>query len=241
MLLNSFDIFAWILTKRDTGIKTLRLLGFSSVTSLWGTLGLLFSHHTSTSDKSLIAAKLGLLAATWLSGVVLFAKTDTDVVMHSISSYNVTAGIGSFQGAYVSEFLQQLQETNAGYNQTILPYSIITSSSQLTINSRHSLKTAPVDCNKTQECDSYLLPGGLAMSTPWPPTDHADYPLITIHGAPATQIDFERNLEPEPSFDIAQDCLVFGSQGFVVGMQFCLAKSTSIADALVAGMYGAYH
>ena len=220
---------------KESGIRTLRLLGISSTTGLTGTLSLLIDRHVTIVDRLVIAGKLLLLVTTWLSGVVLFMKTDIVVINKTSSIYNVTAGVGMFRGSYVSKFLQQLQETNAGL--TTLPYSIITTASQLTLNSRHSITTSSVTCTSPKDCNAYLLPGGLMSSTPWPPVDHEDHPLITIHDAPASQLDFERIWPSDETqlFNDAQDCRVFGSDGFRVGMKFCLAQNQSEPDSLLAG------
>ena len=234
-LLKAFDVIAWILIKKSVGIRTLRLLGLSSATATWGVLGLLFSKHTKALDKMAAAAKITLITMMWASGILLFAKTKVTQVNQTISTYNVTAGVGIFRGAYVAEFLERLQTTNAGYNLSILPYSIITTASHLVVNPIHSLTTVPVSCDKGKRCDSYLMPGGLIMSTPWPPSNHEDYPTITIYDAPATQIDFVRNGEQENMFIDSRDCLVYGSDDFVIGMQFCLAESTIRPGSLRAG------
>lgn len=44
----ALDTVAWILTKKDAGTRTLRLLGLSSTTGLWGVMGLLVSFQIST-------------------------------------------------------------------------------------------------------------------------------------------------------------------------------------------------
>ena len=235
LLFESFDMIGWMLAKRDSGVKTIRLLGISSMTGVTGASGLIFSKHTTVVDKILIAAKLLLLAGSWVSGLLLFAKTSITSVNNTISTYNVTAGIGSFRGAFVPEFLQQLQNTNAGYDKTVLPYSIITTASQLTINSRYAVTTKPVGCDSPRDCNSYLFPGALMQATPFPPTDNEDYPTITIHNAPATQLDFRRIYESEQTFNEAEDCRTFGADGFLVGMKFCLAEMETQSNSLLAG------
>jgi hypothetical protein len=217
------------------GIRTLRLLGLSSTTGIVGILGLLFSKHVKALDKVFAATKITLITMTWATGIVLFARTKITLVNKTISTYNVTAGVGIFRGAYVAEFLEQLESTNSGYNLSVLPYSIITTAAHLVTNPSHSLTTTPVNCNAGKRCYSYLMPGGLLMSTPWPPTDHEDYPTITIYNAPAIQIDFLRDTEEEDSFIDAKDCLVYGSDEFVIGMKFCLAESKAKPDSLFAG------
>jgi hypothetical protein len=92
-----------------------------------------------------------------------------------------------------------------------------------------------VHCDESRLCDSYLLPGGLASSTPWPPTDYTDYPTITLHNAPATQLDFKRVLDHDQSLTDARDYLVFGAKDLGIGIQFCLVGSTQNKDSLLAG------
>jgi hypothetical protein len=235
MLSNAFDVILWILTKRKAGIRTLRLLSLSSVTGLWGTLGLTFSQHSHYSEKLVASAKLLLIVCTWLSGILLFARTKITVVNQTVATYDVTAGVGIFRGSYVSEFIDALQDANAGYNNTILPYSIITTASQLVTNPTHVFTTEPVDCNQGKACMSYLLPGGLIMATPLQPLDHEDYPTITIHQAPAAQLDFEKVVEQQQLFDDANDCMVFGSDDWAYGVQLCLAEDVRRPDSLIAG------
>lgn len=161
------------------------------------------------------------------------------MVNKTLFTYNVTAGIGAFRGSYVASFLDELRTVNGisdNDNESILPYSIITTASNLVINAMHSVTSTPISCEgQNRRCNSYLLPGGLRMATPWPPTDNEDYPTITISNAPATQIDFLRNMEQEQMFDDTQDCLVFGSEKYRVGIQFCLSESRTRPDALLAG------
>lgn len=163
------------------------------------------------------------------------------MVNKTVFTYNVTAGVGALRGSYVASFLEQLRTTNglsANDEESILPYSIITTASNMVVNTMHSIATVPISCRQEQKgCSSYLIPGGLVMSTPWPPTDHEDCPTITIYNAPATQIDFMRNMEQEQMFDDTQDCSVFGSSGFKIGVRFCLAESKNKSDALLAGRF----
>jgi hypothetical protein len=235
MLSNAFDVILWILAKRKSGVRTLRLLSLSSVTGLWGTLGLIFSQHSHHSDRLVASSRLLLTACTWLSGILLFARTQITVVNQTISIYDVTAGVGIFRGSYVSEFIDALQSVNAGYNHTILPYSILTTASHLVTNPTHAFTTEPVHCNTGKACMSYLLPGGLIMATPLQPLDHDDYPAITIHHAPAAHLEFEKVVEQQQLFDDADDCMVFGSDDWTYGVQLCLTKDVRRPDSLLAG------
>jgi len=235
MLHNALDIIVWVLSKKRSGIRTLRLLALSSATGPWGTLGLLFSRQISFADRTMTLVKVLLLVMSWLSGILLFAKTSIVIVNKTASEYDATSGVGIFRGSYVSEFLQELQSASPSHNATIIPYSAMIRASQLVTHPAHSMTIKPVDCDDPRLCDSYLLPGGLASSTPWPPTDHTDYPSITLHDAPAVQLDFKRVLDYEQRFSDAEDCSVFGADDSNVGIQFCLAESTQKSDSLLAG------
>ena len=237
----AFDILAWLLIKRDTGVRTIHLLGLSSVTGISGTFGILFSKHARGLERITAATKLVLLTMIWVSGILLFAKTEVISVNSTIYTYAVTAGIGPFRSAYVDEYLGRLQAENRNYEHTLLPYSIMATAANLINNPIYSTATDPISCSPNERCSSFLMPGGLVTSTPWPPVGRAEYPTITIYHAPATQIDFVRILEQPESFNVSRDCLVYGSDGqdgFRVAMQFCLARSKTKRDALEAGKWG---
>lgn len=237
MLLNSFDMIVWMLAKRGSGLKTLRMLSLSSTTGLWGTMESVFSAKIDAVGKIFAVFKLALLVMTWLSGILLFARTQIVTVNKTAYTYNVSAGVGPFRGTYVEEFLHELQRLNGFPKATILPYYIMIYASQIIINPIHSWTSDPIECEGDKSCDSYLLPGGLALATPWPPTGHDEYPTTTIYSAPATQIDFQRVTDNKQRFDDPNDCILYGSPEVNIGIQFCLTKSTSSEGSLLAGKY----
>ncbi|KIW23718.1 hypothetical protein, variant [Cladophialophora immunda] len=236
ILLKSFEMVQWALAAREDGVGSLCLLGLSPTSSILGTLQLVCSRRARWMDRAAASARVILLAAIWISGVVLFARTRLVVEYESVKTYNVTAGVGEFNGSYIPEYLQQFQDTNAGYNYSVLPYSTVVTASNLVVNPMHSTAIDPVICASGRVCHGYLMSGGLIMTTPWPPTDYPSYPVVTIRDAPSTQIDFVRGIHNDTFVD-SEDCLVFGADGFLIGIKFCLARSQSAPGSLFAGVF----
>ena len=235
ILLKSFENLQWTFSSRANGVSSLCLLGLSPTSDSLGTLGLVFSRHARWTDRLAATGRISLLTAIWVSGVVLFARTQLVVVYESVMSYNVAAGVGQFNGSYVAEYLKQFQDIDSGYNYVVLPYSTLVTASNLIVNTMHSTAIDPVTCEDTRVCQSYLLSGGLIMTTPWPPINFTSYPVITIHNVPSIQIDFARGVYNDTFID-TRDCAVFGKAGFTIGMKFCLARSNSTVGSLISGM-----
>jgi hypothetical protein len=152
-----------------------------------------------------------------------------------VYTYNVTAGVGPFNGSYVRSYVQQLQNLDPQYKYQVVPYSIYAIVYNLVVNPMHSLVSSPVRCGAGTACDSYLLTGGLVMTTPWPPINYTENPLVEIYNASATQIDFERGLRPGDAFSDADDCSVYGAPDFLIGMQVCIAESRVAPGSIMAG------
>ncbi|KAI9766721.1 MAG: hypothetical protein M1840_006365 [Geoglossum simile] len=175
------------------------------------------------------------MAAVWLSGVLLFVKTTLATAHDPIHTYDATAGVGQFNGSYVKPFFEKLQNPNPEYRYRVMPYSIHAIVYNLVVNSLYSTVSPPINC-EGRNCDSYLLTGGLIMATPLPPTIYPSYPLILIHDVPASQLEFRRGLSDEDTFSEG-DCTVYGSEGFLIGVRFCVANSRVAHGSLIAGIY----
>lgn len=143
---------------------------------------------------------------------MLFARTQLIVVYESVMSYNVTAGVGRFDGSYVLDFVKQFRESNPGYEYVIVPYSVLVMASNLALNPMYSTPINPVTCRDYKACQSYLLSGGLSMTRPSPPTNYTSCPVITIRNVPSIQIDFMRGIHND-TFNDTQDCAAFGEAG----------------------------
>ena len=235
-MLKAFEVLLWALSDRQKGVRALQVLGLSPTSGILGTFRLALSKNAKPIDRIAAVARMGFAAAIWVSGVLLFARTQLMTVYKSVQTYNVTAGVGQFNGSYVAPYLQQFQTTNPGYEYTVLPYSTIVTASGLVVNPMHSTAISPVTCDKGRTCHGYLISGGLIMTTPWPPTNWTSYPVVTIQKVPAIQIDFINGLYND-SFVDSEDCTVFGADEFLIGMKFCLANSRSSPGSVIAGKY----
>lgn len=234
VLLTSFGFIQWALTSRDDGVSSLCLLGLSPSSGYLGTLGLAASRHSRVVDRLAAGGRISLVTAIWIAGLLLFAKTQLTTVYESVDSYAATGGVGRFNGSYIPEYLQRYKNNNDDYSLAVLPYSTINTASNLVVNPMHSTAISPVSCEQGRICHSYLLSGGLIMTTPWPPTNYTAYPVISLQSIPATHIDFVRGIHND-TFNDAEDCEVFGDAGFLIAMKFCLARSVSSPGSLIAG------
>jgi len=175
-----------------------------------------------------------LFVSVWLSGVLLFIKTSLVTSYNPVYLYDVTAGVGRFNASSVPEYLEFLQSLTPEYNKTVVPYSIYSMVQGLVVNKMHSVASPSVNCGD-RVCDSYLFTGGLIMTTPLPPTSFPEYPVIQVHDAPTTQLEFSRGLEGNDSFEDG-DCSVFGAEGYLIAIRLCVAHSRADAGAITAGM-----
>lgn len=66
--------------------------------------------------------------------------------------------------------------------------------------------------------------------TPQPSADST----IIIYDAPGTQIDFAQGLDASDQF-LSQDCIVYGNDNSLVGVEFCLAMSQASEGSILAG------
>ena len=155
-----------------------------------------------------------------------------------VHTYEVTAGVGAFNGSYVHSFLEGLQSSQPGYVHTIVPFNLMAMSYNLVGNPMQATIADPIDksCGSTDSpCDSYLFTGGLSMTTPWPPMGYSSYPLINIYNLPATQIEFTRGFKNSHSFSNSE-CAVYGSAGVLVGVRLCASENPQMYGSYLAGM-----
>ncbi|KAI1967016.1 hypothetical protein LOZ58_000509 [Ophidiomyces ophidiicola] len=230
-----FELIQWALTGRNGGLYLLSLLGLSPTTGAWGATQIVFAKGARIFDRLWPALRLFLTAAVWLSGVLLFANTSLATGYDALYSYNVTAGVGQFNGSFVEPYLQKLQNLTPEYPYRIISYTTLSTAYNLVVNPMHSVIIPPISC-KEDGCDSYLLSGGLVMTTPWPPTDHPSHPVIQIYNVPSTQIEFRRNIDEGESF-LNDDCTMFGDQSSLIGIKLCLAHSRKVNGSVIAGKY----
>jgi hypothetical protein len=141
-------------------------------------------------------------------------------------TFNATAGTGSFNGSFVAP-------TIASVNGSV-SYWILATSTTFLNNPQFSAMIGSVFCSANEvSCESYLLPGGLQSLSPDPPSSNLD-PVVVVHNALASQVEF--TMGPEENYLFApSDCVVYGDDRYLVGLQMCLAPSLAINGSIVAG------
>lgn len=146
-------------------------------------------------------------------------------------TYNVTAGVGTFNASYVAPFLDYLQLISPGYNYRVLPYNYYAVVFNLVIDPTYSGPSSPV--NYFGDDFSYLLTGGLQMATPWTPSGYEDYPLVKIEHIPSVQLDFS-SFETDVFHN--DDCSVYGQDTTAIGVRLCVTGNVQ-TGIIYAGMY----
>ncbi len=159
--------------------------------------------------------------------------TSLEVIYEPRYTYALRAGVGQFRGNYVEPYIKQFNTMNPGYAARVVPYSNLAIVHDLVVNPIHSVISQPINCT-TESCDSYLLPGGLALTTPWPPTNFSQQPVIAIHSTIGMQLDFQEGLLPGDTFN-EEDCDVFGQANVLIGIRSCVGRSKVKTGALIAG------
>lgn len=165
------------------------------------------------------------------SSNAFLVSTSTVVPYKPTDAFAVTAGTGHFNGSFVWPFLQK--------NSALLPYWALAATYNFVSNSLFSIPINSVspDCFTTcARCDSYLLPGGtyLMYPQPQPLLESDEDSTILIRDAPAMQLDFTKGLHNSDEF-LSGDCKVYPDESNHVGVEFCLAKSRTTQDSLIAG------
>ncbi|KAF4609463.1 hypothetical protein G7Y89_g15853 [Cudoniella acicularis] len=155
-LLNFTASGVFALTACRDGTSCNQLLGISPTTGVLGTLGTVLSRHSKFTDRARLIFKLAILLATWLFRILLFIRAvSLATSFDPIYKYNVTAGVGQFNGSYVISYLQHLQDLEPDYPYIILPYNMLAIAYNLVGNSMHASVVPSID--KTCESDSNRL------------------------------------------------------------------------------------
>lgn len=154
-------------------------------------------------------------------------KTSTTIAYYKLSTFDVTAGTGRFNGSLVEPLV-------AEYEQQI-PFGVLASTYNFVTNSQFSVTFQSPSCpESSSQCDSYLLPGGTYLMYPPFATAQSISHTVIIHDAPGTQINFTKGLDPGDEF-LADECSVYGSDESLVGVYFCMAMSRKTKGAIRAG------
>ncbi|PMD53218.1 uncharacterized protein K444DRAFT_703764, partial [Hyaloscypha bicolor E] len=241
-LSNAFGPIQWALISDGKSIKCPQLLGISPATGAMGVLGLLVDTQSRAVERSWAFLRIFIIVASWLTGILLFLKTELIIEYDPVHTYEVTAGVGAFNGSYVHSFLEGLQSSQPGYVHTIAPFILMAMSYNLVGNPMQATIAESINksCGSTDSpCDSDLFTGGLSMTTPWPPMGYSSYPLINIYNLPATQIEFTRGIKNSHSFSNSE-CAVYGSAGVLVGVRLSGMKFPSLARRKILKFLGIY-
>ncbi|KAL4939924.1 hypothetical protein BDV06DRAFT_197802 [Aspergillus oleicola] len=244
ILFSLFEALNWTLIGRETGLSSISAIGLSPTTGVIGAIKIIFSRCSQFPDRVWPLLRLVLMIILWVSGIILFADTSVGVAYKPVFDYRVAAGVGRFNGSYVHSYIQLLQDREAGYPYAIVPYTVQAMVNNLVTTPMHTVagKPVPVAACADNDCESYLLPGGLMTTTPWPPTNYSSAPVVQINNAPTVQLDFASGLSGH-SFS-EDDCTVYGNSTTYVGINVCLGASRTFNGSFAAGLYvcpdGAY-
>ena len=172
-----------------------------------------------------------LLSAKLKRGSHFLVRTSFITVYDTAVSYNVTAGVGPFNGSLVRPFLSYVSSLSPEYPFKVIPYSYYAVVYNLVANSMFSTVAAPLGCHG-ERCAAYLLSGGVIMATPWIPAGNDSYPMVKLDMVPSMQLEFsgQRSLAFED-----QDCESFGADDTRIGIRLCVAADSASAGTIQAG------
>ncbi|ORY00364.1 hypothetical protein BCR34DRAFT_494609 [Clohesyomyces aquaticus] len=224
-LLQAFETLTWTLASRSTGLSILNFLSLAPTTSMFGGLALGFRNDVPTFGRIASWSKLYFTTTCWLAGVLLFIRTSFSTVYESGVPYIATAGTGPFNGSLVKPTLKD----NGGS----ISYSILATAPSFLQNPQFAISVQPVKCLPGKEhCESYLLPGGLMAVSSNIPNGTSD-PLIIIHDAPASQVEF-RTEGAGNAFSSSVNCSTFGDRD--IGIRLCLQPSVIYNGSVDVGI-----
>ncbi|KAF2267579.1 hypothetical protein CC78DRAFT_591957 [Lojkania enalia] len=234
-LMHAFEMVQWALAGREEGLGFSSFLGLSPTTTLWGVLTIALSRVSKISERlwGTNLARGLLVTAIWTAGVVLFIRASVVIAYDSGFTYDVTAGVGQFNASLLGPFFSMLKNIVPEYSHQIVPSTILSTTYSLIGNSMHVTNTQSVDCD---DCDSYLLNGGVVSTTPWFPEGYNEYPLANIEDVPTTQVQFRRWMSEEDGFT-DENCSTYGAEGFLIGMKVCVSNSNAYPGSITAGLY----
>ncbi|KAK8071283.1 hypothetical protein PG997_011486 [Apiospora hydei] len=211
-LQNTFQYLQWAMLSRPQGLSYTSMLSLSTTTGALSMMNLIRSLGTNGSSKAWAIMRYYHDHTNGIS---------VDTVYETALSYNVTAGVGPFNGSLVRPFLGFLDSLAPDYPYTTVPYNYYAMAGGLVAYPTFGVVAEPIYCNGAG-CFSYLLTGGLEMAIPAVPQGYPEYPLVRIANAPAVQMEFTHRKEYE-DFN-KRDCSVFGAPGTPIGIQLCLAQ-----------------
>ena len=163
-------------------------------------------------------------------------QTSFETRFRAVEQYNVTAGVGPFNGSLVVPYISKQQRLQPNYLAKIMPYSTLAAVYNLIVNPMYSIVQQPVGCFGNN-CSSYLMTGGLLLTTPWAPSRHYSSPMIILKDVPSRQFDFEQEILPNNFFQ-EEHCSTYSDNGMtIIAMKFCARHSPRVPGSLVAGRF----
>ncbi|KAK8008211.1 hypothetical protein PG991_010762 [Apiospora marii] len=245
----SFELIQWARTSHPRGISYTSFLAISPTTGPWGMFLLTMTPlaRINLSSKlwvilrgagitKLTAIPRALLSVMiWLSSVVLFFNTEIATIYDTALTYDVTAGVGPFNSSLVQPYLDKINSLDPNYQYGVLPYNDFTVAYNLVTNPTYATSSHPIQCENTlyTDCFSYLLSGGIVMTTPWPPRSDLDYPLIRLENVPSIQIEFQK---PHDNEFADTECDLFRGPGGQT-VAFCVARVQVGIGTWKAGLF----
>ncbi|KAK7946989.1 uncharacterized protein PG986_011310 [Apiospora aurea] len=206
----------WAMIIRPQGLSYPSMLGLSTTTGALGMMSLLRSLNTNGSSKAWTIMRYCCIY-TRILGDGISINTTYDTALN----YNITAGVGPFNGSLVHPFLTFLESLAPGYPYTTMPYRYYVMAGSLVTYLTFGVVAEPVYC-RGDGCFSYLLSGGLEMAIPSVPPGYPEYPLVRIANVPAVQMEFS-HLRGDGRFD-RKDCSIYGAPATPIGIELCLTQ-----------------
>lgn len=148
-------------------------------------------------------------------------------------TYDLLAGVGQFNGSYVGPFIEHYQVQEVNKSIEVVPYTSLAPSYNLVSNPIYSIGSEPINCTE-DDCESYLLTGGLALARPWAPTNYTHDPVIVIKNVLGTQIDFQPGFAPGEILEDS-DCDLFYQEPYLIAIRLCVAQSRGSQGSYIAG------
>jgi hypothetical protein len=161
----------------------------------------------------------------------LTVNTTLVTVYDSRHRYDVTAGVGPFNGSLVRPFMKYIHSLAPDYPYNVLPYTYHAAVYALVANPLVSTLIETPSCQKSN-CISYLLNGGLSMVAPWLPAGYEDYSMVKIDIVISVQLEFTKT---EDTHFKEADCDIYGGAGTVIGIRVCVAPGRRGYGSLRAG------
>jgi hypothetical protein len=170
----------------------------------------------------LVESYYGIVGDCFSGSLIMpIVNTSVETVYRSTYSYTAAAGIGPFEGSYVDVYRENLRIRNLNRTDDVVPYSTLAVAHGLIVNPMHSINSDHAGCDD-ENCDSYILPGGLANSSPLPPSNITDDPVVLLKDVPSYRIDFQR----DTTEDIAdKDCDLYMQHPYLIALRFCVSAS----------------